>query len=129
MSLCQGPLLGDYITESIGYQLPDPAVYLGKTRDGVPRCVAGFGNYRGYDVEVFLWSDGGLTRDFLRRIGEYAFRELRVKFVRCTVAADQPDWLAQVERMGFRREGIERGGFDGQIDNIRLSVTAEEFIL
>jgi RimJ/RimL family protein N-acetyltransferase len=119
-----------YITESIGYELSDCAYFIAKTNpEQVPIAVAGFDNYNGHAVELFLWSDNGITRDFLRRIGEYAWDECRVRRVKCTIAADRGEWLETVKRLGFKEWGIEPGGYDGSIDNVHLTLVREDWKL
>jgi RimJ/RimL family protein N-acetyltransferase len=129
MSLCRGDHLRDPLEESVGYEVPESAEFIAETGPEGIRSIAGFANWRGYDVEVYLTTTGSISRAFLRRIAHYAFSELRVKFVRCQAAADNVEWLDQIRRMGFVEEGRQRGGFDGTIDMACFSVTQEEFIL
>jgi hypothetical protein len=129
MSLCRGDELRNPLEESVGYEIPEVAEFIGQTGPEGLRTIAGFANYRGYDVEVYLTTTGPISRAFLRRIAHYAFQELRVRYVRCQAAADASDWLDQLGRMGFVEEGRQRGGFDGSIDMVCLSVTEQEFLL
>lgn len=128
--LRQGEGLRETVEASIGQPLPDVAQFIGKLDEaGEVISVAAFAEWRGFDVELHLCSAGTMHRDFLRRLSLYAFDELGVTYVRCGVAANRPEWLAQVKRLGFQEEGRLRGGVDGHVDQIRLSITREEFIL
>lgn len=129
MSLCRGDHLRDPLEESVGFEIEGPAEFIADMGPEGIRSIAGFANWRGYDVEVYLTTTGSISRAFLRRIAHYAFSELRVKFVRCQSAADHTEWLDQLRRMGFVEEGRQRGGFDGTIDMVCFSVTQEEFLL
>lgn len=129
MTLCRGDNLRDALEESVGYEIPEVAEFIGEKQGEDIRTIAGFANWRGYDVEVYLTTTGPISRAFLRRIAHYAFQELRVRYVRCQAAADASDWLDQLRRMGFVEEGRQRGGFDGAIDMVCFSITEQEFLL
>lgn len=126
--LCQGEELRRYVEAGIGQALPCPATFIGKLGpDGEPLCVAAFCDWRDHSVELHVWSAGRFTRDWLRRLARYAFGELRVRYVRGVIAADRADWIAAVRRLGFVPEGVQRGGFDGEIDLAMFSIRQEEF--
>lgn len=128
--LVQGEELRRWVEEALGHDIPPVATFIAKLGpDGLPLSVIAFADWRVFDVEIFLWSAGTLHRDFLRRVKAYAFDELRVQYVRCRAAADMPDWIEMVKRMGFVHEGTQRGGFDGTIDLLWFGIKPEEFIL
>ena len=129
MGLCRGEELREPLEDALGQSMPEPAEFLAKVDENGFRAIAAFGDYRDFEVEVFLWSTGALTRDFLRRIAQYAFDELRVKYVRCRAAADMPEWMDQLERIGFTHCGRIPGGYDGEIDLHWYSITREDFAL
>lgn len=113
--LCTGEELRPYIEAGLDVELPRPAVFIAKWAADGPASIAAFTNWRGHDVEVSLWSLGRLSRDFLRRIGRYAFTELGCARATALVRADNP-WAHHLERLGFVREGCLRGGYDGRTD-------------
>lgn len=126
--LVQGDNLRPLLEEAIGQALPVPATFIGKLGpDGLPLCVAAFCEWRLHSVEMHIWSAGRFTRDFLRRLAAYAFDELHVRYVRGCIAADRPEWIETVKRLGFVHEGTQRGGFDGDIDLQLFSIRREEF--
>lgn len=128
--LVQGEELRQWIEEAIGQDIPTPATFIGKLGpDGMPVCAAGFADWRVFDVEVYFWCAGAMTRDFLRRVAQYAFDELKVRYVRCRAASDMPEWIEEIKRLGFVHEGTQRGGFDGDIDLLWFGIKREEFIL
>lgn len=128
--LCQGEELRHWIEDAIGQDIPTPATFIAKVgEDGLPVCVAGFADWRVFDVEVYFWCAGTMTRDFLRRVARYAFEELNVRYVRCRAASDMPEWIEEIKRLGFVHEGTQRGGFDGDIDLLWFGIKREEFIL
>ena len=68
--LCTGDELRPFVEGTIGVTLPERATFIGDFRDGQVVSAAGFTNWCGHDVEVFLASSGALGRGFLRRIGQ-----------------------------------------------------------
>ncbi len=124
--LCAGEELRPYIERGIGVPLPEKAYFIGKTRDGQVCSVAGWANWYGHDAEIYMWSSGTMTRDFLKRIGKYSFQELGCRRITCRVAADNP-WKDVLVRLGFVQEGCLRGGYDGQIDMLVFGILKEEY--
>lgn len=125
--LCQGEELRPWVEEAIGQELPSPATFIGDLLDGQPHAVAAFCEWRQHSVEIHVACGGSFTRAFLRRLARYAFDELGVRYVRGYVAADKADWLKTLSRLGFVREGVQRGGVDGAEDLVMLSIQREEF--
>lgn len=125
--LCTGEEIRPYVEANIGATLPESATFIADYRDGQIVSAAGFANWFGHDVEVFLASAGALGRGFLKRLGRYAFDELGCTRVTCRVASDNP-WCEVLPRVGFVPEGRMRRGFDGQsIDMIIFGVLKEEY--
>jgi RimJ/RimL family protein N-acetyltransferase len=125
--LCAGEELRPFLEAALATTLPQAATFIGRLTDGELSEIAGFCNWVGHDAEVHLWCSGTLHRDFLRRIGRYAFDEMGCQRITCRVAGDSHDWHAQLERMGFVREGRLRGGFDGQIDLLIFGIKRDEY--
>lgn len=123
--LCTGEELRPYIEAGLDVELPSPAVFIGKWVDG-PASIAAFTNWCGHDAEISLWSRGRLSRDFLKRIGRYAFEELGCARVTARVRADNP-WAQHLERLGFVREGCLRGGYDGHTDMLIYGIKRGEY--
>ena len=124
--LCAGDELRPYIEHGIGVPLPEKAYFIGKVKDGEVVSVAGWANWYGHDAEIFMWSAGTMTRDFLKRIGQYSFSDLGCKRITCRVAADNP-WKDVLVRLGFVQEGCLRGGYDGEIDMLVFGILKEEY--
>lgn len=112
MTLCVGQELRGPLEAALGATVPENAYFIGDFRDGVVVSVAGFANWYGHDVEVFLASTGALGRAFLKRAAEYAFGELGCTRMTCRVSADNP-WAETLPRLGFVVEGRLRRAFDG----------------
>ena len=98
--LCTGDEIRPYVEANIGAKLPDSATFIADYRDGQIVSAAGFANWFGHDVEVFLASAGALGRGFLKRLGRYAFDELGCTRVTCRVASDNP-WCEVLPRVGL----------------------------
>ena len=125
--LCTGEEIRPYVESSIGATLPENATFIADYRDGQIVSAAGFANWYGHDVEVFLASAGALGRGFLKRLGRYAFDELGCARVTCRVAADN-EWCSVLPRVGFVEEGRIRRGFDGaDIDMMIFGGLKEEY--
>lgn len=125
--LCIGEEIRPYVESNIGATLPENATFIADFRDGQIVSAAGFANWFGHDVEVFLASAGALGRGFLKRLGRYAFDELGCARVTCRVAADN-EWCSVLPRVGFVEEGRIRRGFDGaDIDMMIFGVLKEEY--
>ena len=126
MSLCTGDALRHYLERGVGAHVPENATFIGKVKDGMVVSVAGWANWCGHDAEIFMWSSGTMTRDFLKRIGHYSFGEMGCSRITCRVAADNP-WKDVLTRLGFVREGCLRGGYDGQIDMLIFGIKKDEY--
>lgn len=126
MTLCVGDELRGPLEAVLGATLPANASFIGDYREGRLASIAGFANWYGHDVEVFLVSDGALGRAFLRRCGKYAFGELGCIRMSCRVSADNP-WNKTLPRLGFKLEGRMRHAFDGQIDMLVYGCLKEEW--
>lgn len=124
--LCAGEELRPYIERGIGVALPAGAYFIGKLRNKEVISVAGWANWYGHDAEIYMWSSGAMTRDFLRRIGRYSFDELGCSRVTCRVAASNP-WKDVLTRLGFVQEGCLRGGYDGAIDMLIFGIKKDEY--
>lgn len=126
MTLCAGAELRIPLETALGASIPEKAYFIGDFRDGDLVSVAGFANWYGHDVEVFLASMGTLGRAFLKRCGKYAFEELGCLRMSCRVSADNP-WNETLPRLGFKLEGRMRHAFDGQIDMLVYGCLKEEW--
>jgi len=124
--LCAGEELRPWLERGIGAALPENAYFIGKVVDGQVVSVAGWANWYGHDAEIFMWSSGTMTRDFLKRIGQYSFGEMGCARITCRVAADNP-WKDVLVRLGFVREGCLRGGYDGEIDMLIYGIKKDEY--
>ena len=124
--LCVGDELRAPLEAALGAQIPDNAYFIGDFRDGAVVSVAGFANWYGHDVEVFLASSGTLARGFLRRAARYAFSELGCIRMTCRVA-DGSEWVSGLERLGFVVEGRMRRAFDGQTDMLIMGCMKDEW--
>ena len=125
--LCAGEDLRPILERELGAELPKAATFIGRITDERITEIAAFCNWVGHDAEVHLWCSGTLHRDFLRRIGHYAFDEMGCKRITCRVAGDTPEWHAQLARMGFVREGCLRGGLDGDRDLLIFGIKRSEY--
>lgn len=126
MTLCVGSELRGPLEAALGASVPENASFIGDFRDGSVVSVAGFANWYGHDVEVFLASAGSLGRAFIKRVGEFAFSELGCCRMSCRVSADNP-WAVKLERLGFVLEGRMRKAFDGEIDMLVMGCLKEDW--
>lgn len=124
--LCTGDELRVPLESALAASIPEKAYFIGDFRDGAVVSVAGFANWYGHDVEVFLASSGSLGRAFLKRCAAYAFGELGCMRMSCRVSADNP-WNETLPRLGFVLEGRMRHAFDGQIDMLVYGCLKEEW--
>lgn len=125
--LCTGEQLRPMLEAAVGVKIPEAATFIGRVTDGRVTEIAGFCNWVGHDCEVHLWCAGVLHRDFLKRLGRYAFDELKCQRVTCRVAGDTPEWHDQLRRIGWVREGCLRGGLDGDIDLLIFGMKRDEY--
>lgn len=102
--LCHGEPLRGFAEALLGGPVGEQAKFIGRLQNGHPVAVAVIEHWCGWDCEVSIASQGGLSREFMRAVFGYVFHDLNCR--RCTgrVSASLP-WARQLPRLGFKEEG------------------------
>jgi len=95
----------------------------GEIVGGVVACPRG----GDFDAELSIALDGvSVTRDQLRRLLRLVFEEWGWVRVTCLIARSNRRARSFVERIGFRREGALKHGFDGRQTAVVYGMTRED---
>lgn len=119
-----GDALRPWLEQRIGY-VPEEAKFIGRLQDGDVVAVVGIGHWHVYDCEIFLASEGGISRPLVRAVFRYVFDDLGCW--RCTARVeDGSGWDRELERLGFVREGVLREATPQRTDMAVLGMLRRE---
>lgn len=90
------------------------------------KSVAVYSNFRGCGAEISLYSEGGITRDFIRVCFGYAFDFCKWNRLTALVKPDNKKSIRLIERMGFVKEGVIRCATDNGEDLVIYGLLREE---
>jgi len=117
----------EYVCQRTGIRLGQDHSCLGIVRDGVVLGGVVFTHFSGTDVSitVAVSSPRVFTKQFLIRVGQYIFSELRVS--RVTILTEQPAVVEFALRRGAKIEGIKRDAFGPGRNATMLGLLASEW--
>lgn len=90
------------------------------------KAVVIFHNMRVGNCEVSIYSDGGITKDFLMVVFQYAFDFCNLRRLNALVSVENQKSIDLVERLNFQREGLIRRGSDNGTDVYLYGMLREE---
>lgn len=122
--IAHGDAFRPWLEQRIGY-VPPEAKFIGRLVDDEIVAVAGIGHWHVYDCELFLASEGGISRPFVRAVFRYVFEQLGCR--RCTARVEAGSgWDEELQRLGFVREGAMREASPNGADTTILGLLRRE---
>lgn len=95
----------------LGQQVCPPYLCVGFADQGVWQGAAIFNDYNGTNVELTIYGPGCLTREAIRFVFDYAFRQLHVLRVTARTRRGNADMRKLLPRIGFMFEGTAKRYF------------------
>lgn len=85
-------------------------------------------DYRGFDAHLSIYLDGKrfIGKQSLTDLMRWTFDRLGLRRVTCFIRPDNTVSRRFVERIGFKREGVLRKGYDGTHDALIFGMTRED---
>jgi hypothetical protein len=114
-----------FVADQCGCGFVRPYTTLGWERNG--ELVGGvvFNCFTGHDIELTLAGRGTVTRQAMRDIADYVFRQLGASRGSIRTRASRRDIIDQAERIGFKREGYHPRLF-GDDDGVSFGMTRDD---
>jgi RimJ/RimL family protein N-acetyltransferase len=115
-----------FVGDKIGIIMHQPCTALGLEKDG--EIISGFvfNNHTTYDIEVTAAvAPRSEAREFLKRVGQYVFDEL--KCLRMTITTHQYRVVDLAIRLGAQTEGRKRNHFGTGRDGIILGILRDDW--
>ena len=116
--------LAAYVSAQIGAEIVAPFTALGWESAGKLAGVAVFNCFTGPDIEMTIAGRAAVTREAMRTIADYVFRQLKVERVSIRTRASRKDVVDQAIRIGFSPEGYHPKLF-GDDDGVSLGMTRD----
>ncbi len=113
-----------FVSEEVGAALVPPFTAMGIERDGEITAGVVFNCFEGADVH-FTAAGKGWTKEFMRAVGDYVFRQLGC--LRMTATTEQESVVALACKLGGQIEGRMRNHFGVGRDGVIIGVLAEEY--
>lgn len=106
--------VADWMGANMGVQFAQPYTAIGVVNaDGTLIGGAVFNCFMGTDIEVSVYGCGGaFSRSALRFGFEYIFGQLKCDRATARVDRDNHVMRQLMRRLGFKREGLQRGRYD-----------------
>ncbi len=116
--------LAGYVSNAVGAEIVGPFTALGWEVDGALAGAAVFNCFTGPDIEMTIAGRAAVTRQAMRTIADYVFRQLGVQRVSIRTRASRADVVDQAKRIGFSPEGYHPKLF-GDDDGVSLGMTRD----
>lgn len=116
--------VAQFVSDKIGAALVPPFTAMGIERNGEITAGVVFNCFEGADVH-FTAAGKGWTKEFMRAVGDYVFRQLGC--LRMTATTEQESVISLARKLGGQVEGRMRNHFGVGRDGIIIGVLAEEY--
>lgn len=115
-----------YVEKCTGCRFWPPFEAIGLKRDGEIIAGAVFNGFNGHSVEMTMAGEKlAFTRAYLRRLGDYVFKELNC--LRVSFTTHQDHVVDLLHRLGAQTEGRKRNHFGRGKDGIILGLLREDW--
>lgn len=114
--------VGAWLSNLVGATIVPPFTALGWEQRGTLTGAAVFNCWTGPDIEMTIAGRAAVTREAMRTIADYVFRQLGVARVSIRTRAGRKDVIDQAIRIGFSPEGYHPKLF-GDDDGVSLGMT------
>jgi hypothetical protein len=99
-----GDAVADWVSRKLAVRIAPPYVAIGTAIDGIIRCGFVFNRFNGYNIEVNLASENGLTRGILDAVHDYAFGVAKAGRVTALTRRSNKLMRNMLPRLGFEPE-------------------------